>query len=383
MNKIQFINKDDTKADNRVKQIVRTCVIGILANAILASVKIIIGLASNSIAIILDAVNNITDAASSVITIVGTKFAAKSPDKKHPFGYGRVEYLGALIISVIIFYAGISSLVEAIKMIINPITPTYLSQSLIIVAIGVVIKFILAHYVKKVGREVNSNSLIGSGQEAMLDGFISISTLIAAGIFINFGISLEAYLGTIISLLIIKSALDLLRETLSQLLGESNDPELVREVKKTVAAYPGVKGAYDLVLNNYGPDSWNGSIHIEVPDTFTADDLDKMTREIQMAVYLKHNIILTAVGIYSINTQNPQIIEMRDNINELVLTHKYAKQIHGFYVDEETKTIRFDVVISLDADERFKVFDEIVRDIEKHYPGYGVEGFPDIDFSGL
>lgn len=383
MNKIQFINKDDSKADNRVKQIVRTSVIGILANAILASVKIIIGLASNSIAIILDAVNNITDAASSVITIVGAKFAAKSPDKKHPFGYGRIEYLGALIISVIIFYAGISSLVEAVKKIINPITPTYATLSLIIVAIGVFIKFILAHYVKKVGREVNSNSLIGSGQEAMLDAFVSISTLIAAGIFIKFGISLEAYLGAIISLLIIKSSLDLLRETLSQLLGESNDPELVREVKRTVAAYPGVKGAYDLVLNNYGPDSWNGSIHIEVPDTFTADDLDKMTREIQMAVYLKHNIILTAVGIYSINTQNPQIIEMRDNINELVLTHKYAKQIHGFYVDEETKTIRFDVVISLDADERFRVFDEIVRDIEKHYPGYRIEGFPDIDFSGI
>ncbi|WP_288223453.1 cation diffusion facilitator family transporter, partial [uncultured Anaerococcus sp.] len=225
----------------------------------LAAIKAIVGLASNSIAIILDAVNNIADAGSSLITIVGTKLAAKDPDKEHPFGYGRVEYLSAMIISVIVLYAGITSLVEAIKKIMNPAIPTYTTPSLIIVGVAVVVKIILGSYVKNVGLKVNSDSLVNSGEESKLDSIVSASTLVAAAIFIFFGLSLEAYLGAIISVIIIKSGIDMIRNTISQLLGERNDPELAREVRKTVEDFPGVEGAYDLVLNNYGPDTWNGS----------------------------------------------------------------------------------------------------------------------------
>ena len=125
MRKLQDLKRQDDNAEKREKQIVKTSIIGIVTNALLAAFKAVIGLASNSIAIVLDAVNNIADAGSSLITIVGTKLAAKEPDKKHPFGYGRIEYLSAMIISVIVLYAGITSLVEAIKKIINPVTPSY------------------------------------------------------------------------------------------------------------------------------------------------------------------------------------------------------------------------------------------------------------------
>ena len=199
-------------------------------------------------------------------------------------------------------YAGITSLVEAIKKIMNPVIPTYTTPSLIIVAVAVVVKVVLGRYVKNVGLKVNSDSLVNSGQEAKLDSIVSASTLVAAAIFISFGLSLEAYLGAIISIIIIKSGIDMIRNTISQLLGERNDPELAREVRKTIEDFPGVEGAYDLVLNNYGPDTWNGSIHIEVPDTYTADKLDQMIRDIQLEVYFKHQIILTAIGVYSINT---------------------------------------------------------------------------------
>jgi len=383
MRKLQDLKKQDENAAEREKQIVKTSVVGIIANVVLAAIKAIVGLASNSIAIILDAVNNISDAGSSLITIVGTKLAAKDPDKEHPFGYGRVEYLSAMIISVIVLYAGITSLVEAIKKIMNPVIPTYTTPSLIIVAVAVVVKVVLGRYVKNVGLKVNSDSLVNSGQEAKLDSIVSASTLVAAAIFISFGLSLEAYLGAIISIIIIKSGIDMIRNTISQLLGERNDPELAREVRKTVEDFPGVEGAYDLVLNNYGPDTWNGSIHIEVPDTYTADKLDQMIRDIQLEVYFKHQIILTTIGVYSINTQDPYVIAMHKKLKEIVFSHKYVTQLHGFYVDKSEKTIRFDVVISLDADDRLKIFEGVVKDVESKFPEYEIEAFPDVDFTGV
>ncbi|MDU4026588.1 MULTISPECIES: cation diffusion facilitator family transporter [Anaerococcus] len=383
MRKLQDLKKQDENAAEREKQIVKTSVVGIIANVVLAAIKAIVGLASNSIAIILDAVNNISDAGSSLITIVGTKLAAKDPDKEHPFGYGRVEYLSAMIISVIVLYAGITSLVEAIKKIMNPVIPTYTTPSLIIVAVAVVVKVVLGRYVKNVGLKVNSDSLVNSGQEAKLDSIVSASTLVAAAIFISFGLSLEAYLGAIISIIIIKSGIDMIRNTISQLLGERNDPELAREVRKTVEDFPGVEGAYDLVLNNYGPDTWNGSIHIEVPDTYTADKLDQMIRDIQLEVYFKHQIILTAIGVYSINTQDPYVIAMHKKLKEIVFSHKYVTQLHGFYVDKSEKTIRFDVVISLDADDRLKIFEGVVKDVESKFSEYEIEAFPGVDFTGV
>ena len=225
----------------REKTIVKTSVIGIVANVFLAGFKAVIGLMTNSIAIVLDAVNNISDAGSSLITIVGTKLAGREPDKKHPFGYGRIEYLSAMIISVIVLYAGITSFVESVKQIIHPETPDYNAVSLIIVAVAVVVKILLGRYVKGVGVKVNSDSLINSGEDATLDSVISASTLLAAGIFLIFHVSLEAWLGAVISLVIIKSGVEMLKDTISQILGERNDKELARAIRDTVLSFPEVR----------------------------------------------------------------------------------------------------------------------------------------------
>ena len=324
---------------SREKTIVRTSIIGIVANVFLAGFKAVVGLMTSSIAIVLDAVNNISDAGSSLITIVGTKLAGKEPDKKHPFGYGRIEYLSAMIISVIVLYAGLTSFAESVKHILHPQTPEYTTASLVIVAVAVVVKILLGRYVKGVGVKVNSDSLVNSGTDAMLDSVISASTLVAAIVYLTTRISLEAWLGAIISIVIIKSGIDMLRETISQLLGESVDAEFARAIKKTVLSFPGVSGAYDLVLNNYGPDAYNGSIHIEVPDTYTASELDELIRSITMKVYEEHQVILTAVGVYSVNTGENEAARMRDRIYEEVRAHQYVNQVHGFYVNEEKKTI--------------------------------------------
>ncbi len=371
----------DRNEASREKTIVRTSIIGIIANVFLAAFKAVIGLMTHSIAIVLDAVNNISDAGSSLITIVGTKLAGKEPDKKHPFGYGRIEYLSAMIISVIVLYAGITSFVESVKQIIHPETPEYTAVSLVIVGVAVVVKILLGRYVKGVGVKVNSDSLVNSGEDATLDSIISASTLVAAAIFLIFRVSLEAWLGAIISLVIIKSGIEMLRDTISQILGERNDTELAKSIKNTVLAFPDVQGAYDLVLNNYGPDAWNGSVHIEVPDTYSADRLDQLIRNIQTEVYRQHRVILTAIGVYSVNTKDEESIAAQQKVREIVFSHEHVTQLHGFYLVKEPKTLRFDLVVSFNAKDRRAVFAEAVADVQKAFPDYELQTVLDTNFA--
>lgn len=369
------------ETQSRDKTIVRTSVIGIVANVFLAGFKAAVGLLSGSIAIVLDAVNNISDAASSVITIVGTKLAGKEPDKKHPFGHGRVEYLSAMVISVLVLYAGVTSLVESVKAILHPEVPDYSTAALVIVAVGVLVKILLGRYVKSVGEKVHSDSLVNSGEDATLDSIISASTLVAAIIYLVWHISLEAWLGAVISLVILKSGVEMLRGTISQLLGERVDAQMARDIKVTVCSFPQVSGAYDLVLNNYGPDRFNGSVHIEVPDTMSANELDELLRAITMEVYRKHDVLLTAIGVYSVNTRDPEIIEMRSRVSRAVRESPYVRQMHGFYVDGEKKTLRFDLVISFDAPDRDQVYRQAVERVGKLYPDYTITANMDTDFA--
>ena len=366
---------------SRDKIIVRTSVIGILANVFLAAFKAVVGLTSHSIAVVMDAVNNLSDAASSVITIVGTKLAGKEPDRKHPFGYGRIEYLSAMVISLLVLYAGITAFTESVKKILHPETPDYGVASLIIVAAAVIVKIVLGRYVKHVGEKVNSDSLIHSGEDATLDSVISASTLAAAAIYLLFHISLEAWLGALIALVIVKSGVEMLRETLSKILGERADAELARAIKESVTSYPEISGAYDLVLHNYGPDAYHGSVHIEVPDTLSADDLDKLIRKVMMDVYRKHNVFLTAIGVYSINTKDPEAAAARENVRRIVTENPNILQMHGFYLDKQEKTLRFDIVVSFDAENRREVYREICEKVQEAYPDYTLQVAMDTDFS--
>ena len=373
--------EETEKTKSRDAIIVRTSVIGIIANVFLAAFKAFVGLASNSIAIVMDAVNNLSDAASSVITIVGTKLAAKEPDRQHPFGYGRIEYLSAMVISLLVLYAGVTAFVESVKKIISPETPEYSAASLIIVAVAVVVKIVLGRYVKHVGEKVHSDSLINSGEDATLDSVISASTLAAAGIYLVFHISLEAWLGAVIAAVIIKSGVGMLKETLSKILGERADAQLARDIKATINGYSQISGAYDLVLHNYGPDAYNGSVHVEVPDTLSADDLDKLIRKVSVDVYQKHHVILTAVGVYSYNTKDPEAAAAREKVAKIAAETPYVLQMHGFYLDKVEKTLRFDIVVSFDAKDRKQVYRDVCENVQRAYPDYKLQVTMDTDFS--
>ena len=367
---------------NRESIIIRTSIVGIAANCFLAAFKAFVGIISNSIAIILDSVNNLSDALSSVITIVGTKLAGKPADKKHPFGHGRAEYLTALVIAVIILYAGVTACIESVKKIIHPVTPDYSTVSIIIISVAVFVKIFLGLFVKRSGKKVNSDSLIASGQDALMDSIISASTIVAAVVFIIFNISLEAWLGLIISFLIIKAGVETMRETISKIIGERIDADISHEVKRTIVSVDkDIYGAYDLVLNNYGPDKHLGSVHIEVPDTWSADKIDTISRKIANEVYLKNGVVMSAIGIYSVNTKQDEAASIRDRVSKIVMEHKEIIQMHGFYVDIKEKYMRFDLIVSFDSLSMQELFNHVVEDVKEAFKDYTVQVQFDTDIS--
>ena len=166
-----------------------------------------------------------------------------------------------------------------------------------------------------------------------------------------------------------------------QVLGERIDADFARDIKKTVCSFPDVYGAYDLILNNYGPDAFNGSVHIEVPDTKSADELDALIRDITLTVYRKHNVLLTAVGVYSINTHDEYASHMREDVKQISLSHEGVLQMHGFFINKTENSMRFDLVLSFDVKDRRTLWKHITDEISEKYPGYTVQITPDYDFS--
>ena len=366
--------------DKRDRIIVRTSVVGIVTNVFLAAFKAAVGLASHSIAVVLDAVNNLSDALSSIITIVGTKLSGKLPDKKHPLGYGRIEYLSAMTVAGIVLYAGITSFVESVKKIIRPETPEYSTVSLVIIAVAVVVKIVLGKYVKAQGKKVNSGALVASGSDAMFDAVLSFSVLLSAIVFLVFKISLEAYVGAVISCFIVKAGLEMMSETVNEILGQRPDKEITAKIKRLLAEEPGVRGAYDLILYNYGPDKNLASVHLELPDTMTVEEVDRLTRKLERRVYEATGVILVGVGVYSCNTKDNEAARISKDVRDKVLAHEWAVDVHGFHVDVPGKEMRFDVVMSFDI--RPKEGVEILRkEIGQAYPDYSVLIIPDVDVS--
>ncbi|MBR5113763.1 MAG: cation transporter [Oscillospiraceae bacterium] len=366
--------------EDREKTIVRTSVVGIITNVLLAAFKAAVGLISNSIAVTLDAVNNLSDALSSVVTIIGAKLGAKAPDKKHPLGYGRIEYLSTMIVAAIVLYAGITSLVESIKKIIHPEEAEYGAVTLIILAVAIIVKLVLGAFVKRRGKKVNSGALIASGSDATFDAILSASVLASAIVYLIWGVSLEAYVGVVIAGFIIKAGIEMMIETVNDMIGRRADPEESAKIKELLGEEPEVLGAYDLTLYNYGPARTYASVHLELPDTMTVDEVDRLSRRVQTKIFRETGVILTGIGVYSFNTADDEAAAIREAVRSTVMAHEWALQMHGFYADTQTKTMRFDVVVAFDID-RAQAHETMLREVQELYPDWTVQIVPDSDVS--
>ena len=363
----------------RRNEIVRVSVIGILANLVLVAFKAGVGLFSGSIAVILDALNNLSDALSSVITIVGTKLAGKAPDKKHPYGYGRVENISSVTIAVIVLLAGLTAFKESVEKILHPEAADYNVLSLVIIAAAVAVKLLLGRYVKRQGERLQSESLTTSGSDALFDAAISAATFVAAAVSMLWGISIEGWLGAVIAALIVKSGVEILLESLNGIIGQRIDSDLSLRLKKYVAGFDGVRGAYDLALHHYGPDRIIGSVHVEVPDEMTARQIHHLTRRIAEGVYADFGIVLT-VGIYASNTGSDLSSVMRTKAVQAAEAFPAFRQLHGFYLEPEEKRVSFDLVLDFGCDAA-AIRDAVLDRLRQDYPDYTFSVVLDTYFS--
>ncbi|MCR5314671.1 MAG: cation diffusion facilitator family transporter [Bacteroidaceae bacterium] len=352
---------------NRSQEIIRTSWIGIATNLLLAGFKAAVGIVSSSVAIVMDAVNNLSDALSSVITIVGTKLSQRPADRKHPFGFGRIEYFSAIIIAVIVLSAGITSLIESVKKIFDPTEPEYTTTTLIIIVVAIVAKLVLGQYVKRKGEQLKSDALIASGADALFDAIITLATLISAGVMLLWNVSLDGILGALISLVIIKAGIEMLASPINELLGTSIPAELSKEIVKEVSEFEGVHGVFDLILHNYGPDVKIGSLHINVYDTMSAYAIHGLTRKISTFMFEQHGIIMT-VGVYAIATGENRHAELQSQVMQTLAAHKEIVQVHGFLYLENERMLSVDVVPDISVHDDAALVDQLTNEIQPLAP---------------
>lgn len=238
---------------NREREIVKASIYGIAGNALLVAFKMAVGFMSHSIAIILDGVNNATDALSSIVTIVGTKLAGRRPDRHHPFGYGRVEYLTSVVIAIIILVAGFISLRESIDKIIHPGTPSYSAITITVIVVAILAKIAIGIMFKRFGDKTNSEALIASGIDSNYDAVLSAGTLVVAAAQNFWNLNIDGAVGLIISLVVLKAGFEVLGDALSPLIGGPEDKKLVDDITVYANSFPDVRGTYDVVLDNFGP----------------------------------------------------------------------------------------------------------------------------------
>jgi cation diffusion facilitator family transporter len=370
-------NNPISETDVRARRILRTSLVGIGANVLLAAFKAAVGLAANSVAVVLDAVNNLTDAMSSVLTILGVKLARRPPDAKHPFGYGRAEYFSAITVAALVFVAGAGSFVESVKKIVHPVTPEYGPVTLAVVAVAVAAKLLLGRWVSAQGRACNSGALEASGADATADAAISAATL-AGALLVKFaGVNLDGWLGAAISLFILKAGAGMLQEAIGHIMGRRPDAEIARRIRETVKGVPGVLGAYDLVLHNYGPAMAIGSVHVEIPADLDAAAVHRLTRAVQLAVLDAFRVFLT-VGVYAVD---PARAADRGAIEAAAVRHPGVKSVHGVFFDDERAAVSFDVLVDFTVRDRPALRDAILADLAPRFPGRTISISFDTDYS--
>ncbi|MBQ3639115.1 MAG: cation transporter [Clostridia bacterium] len=371
---------EEISGNNRTKEIIKVSFRGIGVNLILVVFKAIVGFLANSIAVILDAVNNLSDALSSIITIIGTKIAGKAADKKHPYGHGRVEYVTSSIIAIIVLVAGVTSLKESVEKIIEPRETNFKFYSIIVIAAAVAAKILLGLYFRRKGKALNSSSLATSGTDALFDAILSAATLVSAVVAMVWEINIEGFLGVGISVFILKAGIEVMREAINNLIGVRIDAELAEGIKGKINSFEEVHGAYDLILHTYGPGQLIGSVHVELDDGMTAREIDTLTRRITADVYRAFGVILT-VGIYATNTSDDVSREIREAAKREVSAFPQIMQMHGFYMEHQAMVVSLDIIVDFKEPDPKAIADTICAHLSEQFPDYRFYINLDRDFS--
>lgn len=349
-------------------------IIGIVVNIILFIIKLSVGVIVSSIAIMADAFNNLSDAASSLITILGFKLSNKPADREHPFGHGRIEYLSALIVAFMVMVVGLQFIKSSFERIVNPSPVIFELVSFILLIVSIFFKIWLSRFNKFVGEKINSSALKASSADALGDVFTTTCVAISflASKFTSFPI--DGYIGMFVALFIVYAGFNLVKDTINPLLGEAPDPELVESIERMVLSYDNILGSHDLIIHNYGPGKCMASIHAEIPGNINVVDIheviDKAEREISKALK-----IYLVIHIDPICVIEGEVKEAYDEILSIIEKYDYIESIHDFRVvgEGDIKNLIFDVVI--EPSKKLSITDTeliniISEGVKKYHPSY-------------
>lgn len=360
-------------------------IVGIIVNLILFIIKLSVGILVSSIAVMADAFNNLSDAASSVITIIGFKMADKPADAEHPFGHGRMEYISALIVAFMVMLVGVQFVKSSIERILNPIGINFELIPFILLLISISLKFWLSKFNKYVGEKIDSSALKAASVDALGDVFtsscVAISFLVSR--FTSFPI--DGYFGVLVALFIIYSGFTLVKETINPLIGEAPDPELVKQIKKMVLNYDNVTGVHDLIIHNYGPGRCMASIHAEIPSDISVMKIHEIIDDAERTISNELNIYLV-IHMDPICVTDIEIKSTFDEVNKIIKYNPLIKSMHDFRVvgEGEKKNLIFDIVVNssnlkkIMSEEDLK--NDIINSVKHIHPEYNCIITIDHDF---
>lgn len=364
-----FIKNNEDISDEKVrgKYIFLGGLVGIISNLLLFIIKLSVGLITSSIAIMADAFNNLSDASSSIITIVGFKLSDKPADAEHPFGHGRIEYISALIVSFMVMLVGFQFVKSSLERIFNPVDIKFEIIPFILLLVSIFVKIWLSSFNKFVGNKIDSSALKAASADALGDVFTSSCVAISflASKFTSFPI--DGYLGTLVALFILYSGFSLTKETLNPLLGEAPDPELVQKIQDMVLSYDKITGVHDLIIHNYGPCRCMASIHAEVPCDISIMEIHEIIDRAEREISEKLKIYLV-IHMDPIAMEDEEVKKDFNMVCDIIEKDERIKSIHDFRVvgQGEVKNLLFDVVI--DSEKMFKTMtkhETLINDINK------------------
>lgn len=341
-------------------------IIGILVNLVLFTIKLSVGLITSSISITADAFNNLSDAASSIITILGFKLSSMPADKEHPFGHGRIEYISALIVAFMVMLVGVQFIKSSFQKIINPDIVVFELIPFILLLVSILLKVWLSRFNKHIGNTINSSALKAASVDALGDVFTSSCVAISFLAAKFTSIPIDGYMGMGVALFIVYSGFNLIKETLNPLLGEAPDPELVNAINEKVMSYDNILGTHDLIIHNYGPGRCMCSIHAEIPSDISLVKIHEIIDKAERDISNELNIYLV-IHIDPICIIEGEVKEIYDYIKDYLNNFEYVDSIHDFRVigEGEYKNIIFDVVI--DTSKKISLSDgEIKSNINDH-----------------
>ncbi|WP_276856024.1 cation diffusion facilitator family transporter [Enterocloster lavalensis] len=320
--------------------------VGIFCNVLLFGSKLLIGLLINSISVMADAFNNLSDAASSIIGFIGVKMAEKPADDDHPFGHGRIEYIAAFIVAFIVIQVGFSLFKTSLNKILNPESMSFKWISIVILSLSVAVKLWLSLFNRTLGKRINSKVMLATAADAMGDVVTTSATMLSIAVFGIFGVNIDGIVGIAVSVVVMIAGVNIAKDTLAPLIGEAIDPQLYEQISNFVESFEGILGTHDLIVHNYGPSKSMASIHAEVPNDVNVERSHEVIDQIEHEAARRFGLLLV-IHMDPVETHDGRIREFRDMLGEVLTELDSRLSFHDFRMVDGVEHINliFDLVV--------------------------------------